>query len=56
MWCKRGEEARSSKERSEVFWMWRRRAQEVGVSIEERKEKSRGKGTPTRGVGESEET
>jgi len=39
---------------SEMLWMWARRAQEVGVSTKERKER-RGSGTTMRSMGEGEE-
>ena len=37
-----------------MFWMWGKRAQEVGMPTKETKEK-RGSGTATRGMGEGEE-
>jgi len=43
------EEAENSKRRSEMFWMWGKGAQEVGVPTKER-EKERGSGTVTRSV------
>ena len=52
MW---GEEARNSERSSEMFWMWGRGTQEVGVSKEKEK-KERRSSTTVRSMGEGKET
>jgi len=50
-----GEEARNSERSSEMFWMWGRGTQEVGVSKEKEK-KERRSSTTVRSMGEGKET
>jgi len=53
VWSKGREEARDSKRRDEMLWMWGGETQEVGVSKDKR-EKERGSGTPMKSVEEGE--
>ena len=48
------EEARSSEGSGEVFWVWKRGTQEVGMSPEEREEQKERGGTTTGSMGEGE--
>ena len=53
VWSKGGEKTRDSKRGSEMFWIWGKGTQEVGVSKNER-EKERGSSTTMQIVKESE--
>ena len=53
MWSRRSEKTGNSEEHDKVFWMWKRRAQKVGVPTKER-EKERRSGTTTKSMGKGE--
>ena len=52
MWSERSKKTRSSEGGGEVFWVWKKGTQEVGMFLEEREEQKERGGTTAGSMGE----